>query len=229
MPWTRTRAEAVREHLLPASRDRQGRSVTTPPQIQGKFSLDALASTLVSTPIADVTGGGMLRRDLTTDTPGPGPRRRRDRRRGALSLLAAVTSGFSVARESRAARERFECEVRALTHARSVTLRDEGDVGSGMVIDLPGSSPDYRACLEIAFEPGRAPDDWTRELLETAAHIAAMVLEIERAQARRAIKPRLDGAAPLIGSSPAIRMLRERIERVAGTDFTILVEGESGR
>ena len=170
----------------------------------------------------------MLRGDVTTLTPGSGPRRRRDRRRGALSLLAAVTSGFSVARESRAARERFECEVRALTHARSVAVREDGEAGTGMVIDLPGASPDYRACLEIAFEPGRAPDDWTRELLETAAHIAAMVLEIERAQARRAIKPRTDGAAPLIGSSHAIRTLRERIERVAGTDFTVLVEGESG-
>ena len=41
-------------------------------------------------------------------------------------------------------------------------------------------------------------------------------------------KPRPDGAAPLIGSSRAIKTLRERIERVAATDFTILVEGESG-
>ena len=37
-----------------------------------------------------------------------------------------------------------------------------------------------------------------------------------------------DGAAPLIGSSEAIRRVRERIERVAATDFTILIEGESG-
>ena len=37
-----------------------------------------------------------------------------------------------------------------------------------------------------------------------------------------------DGAAPLIGSSPAMCHLRERIERVAATDFTVLIEGESG-
>jgi two-component system response regulator HydG len=37
-----------------------------------------------------------------------------------------------------------------------------------------------------------------------------------------------DGAAPLIGSSEAIRRVRERIERVAATDFTVLIEGESG-
>jgi transcriptional regulator with PAS, ATPase and Fis domain len=37
-----------------------------------------------------------------------------------------------------------------------------------------------------------------------------------------------DGAAPLIGSSGSMRGLRERIERVAATDFTVLIEGASG-
>jgi transcriptional regulator with PAS, ATPase and Fis domain len=37
-----------------------------------------------------------------------------------------------------------------------------------------------------------------------------------------------DGAAPLIGGSQAMCRLRERIERVAATDFTALIEGESG-
>jgi transcriptional regulator with PAS, ATPase and Fis domain len=37
-----------------------------------------------------------------------------------------------------------------------------------------------------------------------------------------------DSAAALIGSSPIMHALRERIDRVATTDFTILVEGESG-
>jgi transcriptional regulator with GAF, ATPase, and Fis domain len=39
---------------------------------------------------------------------------------------------------------------------------------------------------------------------------------------------RRDGAAPLIGSSTFMRAVRERVERVAATDFTILIEGESG-
>ena len=39
---------------------------------------------------------------------------------------------------------------------------------------------------------------------------------------------REDGAAPLIGASTAIHAVRERIERVAMTDFTVLIEGESG-
>ena len=174
----------------------------------------------------------MFRRDVTTRIPGTSSRRGLDRRRGVLSLLAAATSGFSVAREPRAARERFEREVRMLASARSVALRQEGEPActgdEGMVLDLPGRPEEGHGQLDVAFEPGRAPDQWTRQLLECAAHIAALLLEIERAQARRAVKPRQDGAAPLIGSSRAICRLRERIERVAATDFTVLVEGESG-
>jgi transcriptional regulator with PAS, ATPase and Fis domain len=37
-----------------------------------------------------------------------------------------------------------------------------------------------------------------------------------------------DGAAPIVGSSAAIRAVRARIERVAGTGFTVLIQGESG-
>lgn len=39
---------------------------------------------------------------------------------------------------------------------------------------------------------------------------------------------RRDGAAPLIGSSAVMRVVRERVERVAATDFTVLIDGESG-
>jgi transcriptional regulator with PAS, ATPase and Fis domain len=39
---------------------------------------------------------------------------------------------------------------------------------------------------------------------------------------------RRDGAAPLIGSSEVMRQVRDRIERVAATNFTILIDGESG-
>jgi transcriptional regulator with PAS, ATPase and Fis domain len=39
---------------------------------------------------------------------------------------------------------------------------------------------------------------------------------------------RRDGAAPLIGSSRVMRAVRERVERVAATDFTVLIDGESG-
>jgi len=46
----------------------------------------------------------------------------------------------------------------------------------------------------------------------------------------RFLKPRYfrDGAAPIIGSSAVMRSVRDRIERVAPTSFTVLIEGESG-
>jgi transcriptional regulator with PAS, ATPase and Fis domain len=47
-------------------------------------------------------------------------------------------------------------------------------------------------------------------------------------QRLRAVGAQRDGAAPLVGSSPVMRSVRERIERVAATDFTVLIEGESG-
>src|SRR5687767_4106661 len=43
-----------------------------------------------------------------------------------------------------------------------------------------------------------------------------------------ALRMRRDGAAPLIGSSTVMRCVRERIERVAATDFVTLIDGESG-
>src|SRR4029078_1803347 len=57
-----------------------------------------------------------------------------------------------------------------------------------------------------------------------------MILDLERATGRlmNGARRQADGAAPLIGSSEAIRRVRERIERGAATDFTILIEGEAG-
>ena len=191
-----------------------------------------LASPLVRPDLADVGGGGMVRRELTTHTSaGVGTRRVPDRRRGPIALLTAVTSGLSVARDARTSRERLEQELGYLIRARSVVVREEGVArGPGVCVEVPGYSLEGRARLEVTFEPGRTPDGWTTQLLEVGAHIAALLLEVERAQARRVFraKPGGDGAAPLIGSSRAIKTLRERIERVAAFDFTVLIEGASG-
>jgi transcriptional regulator with PAS, ATPase and Fis domain len=129
-------------------------------------------------------------------------------------------------------KERFEEELRRLVRARSIALCDDPLAPAGhdvMTYDVPGGGPHHRARLEAVFEPSRLLDGWTCQMLDTATHIAALLLEIDRAQGRaRTVQPQSDGAAPLIGSSVAIRAVRERIERVAATDFTVLIEGESG-
>ena len=71
-------------------------------------------------------------------------------------------------------------------------------------------------------------------MLGLAAQVGALVLEIERARTQvarttetgRRIKG--DRAARLIGATPAMEQLRATIERVAATDFTLLLEGGSG-
>ena len=99
---------------------------------------------------------------------------------------------------------------------------------------FPCRSPhgDGRARLEVIFDKPRPLDDWTCQLIEAATQLSSMVLELERAIGRgkfgSSLNRSIDGAAPLIGASEAIRRVRERIERVAATDFTVLIEGGSG-
>ena len=159
-------------------------------------------------------------------------RRASDRRRGAAAVLTAVTSGLAAMREGGYARERFEEELRTIVRARSIALCDDpltAPASNVMCFDVPAAATQHRARLEAVFEPSRTLDGWACQMLETATHIAALLIDIERAQSRPpAVRARGDGAAPLIGSSPAIRAVRERIERVAATDFTVLIEGESG-
>jgi hypothetical protein len=209
--------------------------MTSSSRMPSDSSNGRLASTLVSPDRADVGGGGMVRRELTTHTSaGVGAassRRMPDRRRGPIALLTAVTSGLRVPRDTQTPRERFEHALGHLIRARSVVVREDGVAhGHSVCVNVPGYGPESRARLEVTFEPGRTPGGWTRQLLEVGAHIAALLLEVERAQARFLfrVKPAADGAAPLIGSSHAIKTLRERIERVAATDFTVLIEGASG-
>jgi hypothetical protein len=126
--------------------------------------------------------------------------------------------------------ERFEQELRSMVRARAVAVCEgssaQQPAGNVMVFDIPIAQC---ARIEVVFDPGRRLDGWTCELLEAATHVAALVLEIERALGRppQFARFRRDGAAPLFGLSHAIRQVRERIERV-GTEFTILIEGASG-
>jgi DNA-binding NtrC family response regulator len=162
--------------------------------------------------------------------------RRPEGRCAAATMLAAVTSGLSVVGEPRRVRERFEQQLRALVRARSVVFRDDdpGDTPAAahvVTVSLAAGSSNRRARIEAIFDPARPPDEWARRMLAAAAQVAGLLLEIERAHGRWPLggaAGRTDGAAPLIGSSPAIRAVRARLEKVATTDFTVLIEGESG-
>jgi transcriptional regulator with PAS, ATPase and Fis domain len=131
----------------------------------------------------------------------------------------------------------FEQQVRRLLSMRSVRLREiparynarlvtPTRTSESIVIGVPTAESRAQAILEASFEPGRKLDARDYELLTTAAYLGGLVLEAARTRGR--LDRSADGAAPLIGSTAVMQTLRQRIERVALTDFTALIEGESG-
>ena len=132
----------------------------------------------------------------------------------------------------------FEQEVRDLLAVRAVRLREvparhnarlvtPTRTMDSVVLGVPTADPRAQAVLEATYEPGRAVGDREVDALASLAHLGALVLEATRARVLSHAGS-ADGAAPLLGSTPAMRALRERLERIALTDFTILIEGESG-
>jgi transcriptional regulator with PAS, ATPase and Fis domain len=164
-----------------------------------------------------------------------GWRRATERRRTVGGLLQAVSAALPVMRDVRQLRSKFEEELRALLDARCVELRDGpatvAPIDASMSVDV-AAGPHSLGAIDVTFDRSNAPlDAWDAQLLDDARHVGAVVLLIERAVRAGVLattRHRFDGAAPIIGSSPAIRSVRERIDRVAATNFTVLIEGESG-
>ncbi|HUF24277.1 MAG TPA: sigma-54 dependent transcriptional regulator [Vicinamibacterales bacterium] len=91
----------------------------------------------------------------------------------------------------------------------------------GFAADVPGSTWILHVGQPALTDPQRA-------FLRSATAFAAIVAELDRRPAGQPRQPRRAIESALIGASPAIERVRERIARVAETDFTVLVEGESG-
>ena len=170
--------------------------------------------------------------------------RQRDRRQALGDVLAALTRTLERRQDVAVMRGAFEQTLRRVVPLRSVQLRTYGPGCGGLpqasnvdsiALDVPGWDRTAQGILEATFDPGSGLGEWDFQVLSLATHIGALVLEIERSRAELAraslnsqVRPKRDAAAPLIGSTPAVRALRVMIERVAGTDFTALLEGESG-
>jgi transcriptional regulator with PAS, ATPase and Fis domain len=180
------------------------------------------------------------------DTAGVGqgsmflPKRKVDRRVGLHDLVREVATDWVANSGPRDVSTMMLARLRRLLAAKNVQLSElPGDpplrVGhpvrgvDHVAFAVPTCQPGKRIVLEAALEaPGL--DDWGCQLLEAVASLATIVIEAERlARVTDGIRPRsVDGAAPLIGSSAIMHALRDRVERVATTDFTVLIEGESG-
>ena len=132
----------------------------------------------------------------------------------------------------------FERQIEQLLSMRAVRLREvpvryqarlvtPTRTAESIVLNVPTANPRGQAVLEASFERGRRLGEQDFELLTAAAQLGGLVLEATRT--RGTPRPASsDGAAPLIGSTAVMESLRERIGRVALTDFTVLIEGESG-
>jgi two-component system response regulator HydG len=186
-----------------------------------------------------------------------GTARQRDRRRGLTELVATLSRAIREGADAALIRGAFEEQLRRAVRVRTIRLREgtsrwgarasESNGGlESMSFEVAGPHPASPGTLEASFDAGSPMGEWDFQLLGIAAHIGALVLELDRArvQLARAVGAgsgpgAASGAAPgairsrrepatLIGSSPVMAELRSRIERVAATDFTVLLEGESG-
>ena len=160
------------------------------------------------------------------------------------ALLASLARALDRRLDVSLMRGAFETALGQVIPLRTVHLRELGSRWGGrsdaagpesITLDVPGADPSSEGVLEVTFDPDSGLGDWDFQMLGTAANLGALVLEIERSRLQLAraglLNPnriRRDGAAPLIGSTAVMQRLRSEIERVAATDFTVLLEGESG-
>lgn len=144
-------------------------------------------------------------------------------------------------------------DVREATSARAGITAVQEEEPDAMLMDLvmPGGSgldalPELRAVaadLPIVMMSGRASLSEAVKatklgafhFLEKPLSPEALLLTIRSAlelrQARelnQALRKELGGEEEMVGSSPAMRQVRELIERVAPTDARVLITGESG-
>src|SRR6478672_5730141 len=153
------------------------------------------------------------------------------------SIIAAIAAALAQQDRAPDLPGVFERELQRTLAIRSVRLREiparyrarlvtPTRTADSIVLGVPTADPRVQAVLEAFSGPDRVLGSADHEVLAVAAQLGGLVLELSRTRhSRRASH---DGAAPLIGASVAMQRLRERVERVAFTGFTVLIEGESG-
>ena len=152
-------------------------------------------------------------------------------------VLAALGAGLAQDASSRDLPGIFERELQRAMSVRAVRLREippryharlvtPTRTADSIVLGVPSGDPRVQAVLEASGGPDRSLNDADHALLSAAAELGGLVLEAARGKPH--VRSPAPQAAALIGSTAVMQVLRERVERVAVTDFTVLIEGESG-
>jgi DNA-binding NtrC family response regulator len=166
-----------------------------------------------------------------------GPRSRGEVGPELRRLLSALSAGIAQASGDRDLPGIFERELERALSVRAVRLREVPPryqarlvtptrTADSVVLGVPSGDPRMQAVLEASSGPDRSLDDRDHELLAVAAELGGLVLQASRG--RPWGRPTGVQAPMLVGSTPVMQGLRDRVERVAATDFTVLIEGESG-
>lgn len=169
------------------------------------------------------------------------PGRRADRRAGVHDVLRTIAQDWLATHGRADLKESMLERLRPVVRPGDVRFNElptAPAIRSGhpirtkdyVAFPVPVSDPGRRIVLEASVAHPYSIDEWTCQLLESAASLATVLFDTERLAKFQSAPGtgHRDGAAPLIGSSGVMHAVRERIERVATTDFTVLIEGESG-
>lgn len=169
-----------------------------------------------------------------------------ERRQGLSRFLAQALETRRGAGSSSDRRARLERDIGHLLNVPSVAIKEVAqpnpaqrirETAGVVVAPLPGCEPAMEMELRAA-----TLDAWARQRLGDIARIAALVLLADRsshASSRESAgddtkaQPDLQspGACrpkPLVGDGSRMQRLRYEIRRMARTDFTVLIEGDSG-
>jgi hypothetical protein len=153
---------------------------------------------------------------------------------GALrQVLTALSAGLASDAGPQDLPGIFERELQRALAVRAIRLREipprynarlvtPTRTPDSIVLGVASGDPRVQAVLEASSGPDRALDDSDHDVLTAAAHLGGLVLEAARG---RPVIRSLSTTASLIGSTLFMQSLRERVERVAMTDFTVLIEG----
>ncbi len=110
----------------------------------------------------------------------------------------------------------------------SLTSRTREDPPSPPLRFALGPGGPSGLSLEVYVESAHRPDEWDRRMFQDAARVLGLVLGARGRMSPVVVRRLDDPAAPIIGSSEPMRRLLQQIERVDSTDFTLLIDGETG-